>query len=96
MRMSVYSVAEGIMLDCRDPHMRVVWSSVVWGSLPLEGGMEVRHSSELKQLERKKDKKRGDGRYEKPENGYRRLVNPVTTANAFASKRLLIRHLCDE
>ena len=35
-----YGVAGGIMVDCRDPHMRVGWPSMEGGSLPLEGGVE--------------------------------------------------------
>ncbi|KAI9724284.1 MAG: hypothetical protein M1828_003708 [Chrysothrix sp. TS-e1954] len=44
----VYGVAGGVMLDCRDPRMRVAWPSGDWGSLPLQGGIEVGHSAELK------------------------------------------------
>jgi acetyl-CoA carboxylase carboxyltransferase component len=72
----VYGVAGGIMLDCRDPRMRVAWPSGEWGSLPLDGGIEVGHAAELKASE---DPKK---RYEELEMEYRRLMNPVRTANA--------------
>jgi len=39
----VYGVAGGIMLDSREPWMRIAWPSGNWGSLPLDGGIEVGH-----------------------------------------------------
>ncbi|KAB8342981.1 hypothetical protein FH972_022575 [Carpinus fangiana] len=45
----VYGVAGGVMLDCREPRMRVAWPSGDWGSLPLDGGIEVGHSAELQE-----------------------------------------------
>ena len=35
------------MLDCRDPRMRIAWLSGEWGSLPLEGHIEVGYAAEL-------------------------------------------------
>jgi acetyl-CoA carboxylase carboxyltransferase component len=82
----VYGVAGGIMLDCRDPHMRVAWPSGEWGSLPLEGGIDVGHSAELKKLEA--EGKRQE-RYKELEDEYRRLMNPVRTANAFGVEEII-------
>ena len=79
----VYGVAGGIMLDYRNARMRVAWPSGTWGSLPLEGGIEVGHSFELKEIERKQGKETRDRRYKELEDEYRRLMNPVRTANHF-------------
>lgn len=49
----VYGVAGGVMLDCREPRMRVAWPSGDWGSLPLDGGIEVGHSADLKAAQTK-------------------------------------------
>jgi acetyl-CoA carboxylase carboxyltransferase component len=96
----VYGVAGGIMLDCRDPRMRVAWPSGVWGSLPLEGGIEVGHSFELKEIERKEGKEARDNRYAELENEYKRLMNPVRTANAFGIEEIIdpayTRRVCCE
>ena len=96
----VYGVAGGIMLDCRDPRMRVAWPSGVWGSLPLEGGIEVGHSFELKEIEKEKGKEARDERYTELENEYRRLMNPVRTANAFGIEEIIdpayTRQVCCE
>jgi acetyl-CoA carboxylase carboxyltransferase component len=96
----VYGVAGGIMLDCRDPRMRVAWPSGMWGSLPLEGGIEVGHSFELKEIERKEGKDRREERYKELENEYRRLMNPVRTANNFGIEEIidpaLTRRVCVE
>ncbi|KAF2825256.1 ClpP/crotonase [Ophiobolus disseminans] len=85
----VYGVAGGIMLDCRDPRMRVAWPSGVWGSLPLEGGIEVGHSFELKEIERKEGRAKRDERYAELENEYKRLMNPVRTANHFGIEEII-------
>ncbi|KAI8931668.1 hypothetical protein NX059_011315 [Plenodomus lindquistii] len=85
----VYGVAGGIMLDCRDPRMRVAWPSGIWGSLPLEGGIEVGHSFELKEIERKEGRAKRDERYAELDNEYRRLMNPVRTANAFGVEEII-------
>jgi len=81
----VYGVAGGIMLDCRDPRMRVAWPSGEWGSLPLDGGIEVGHAAELKALEPEKRKER----YKELEEEYTRLMNPVRTANAFGVEEII-------
>ncbi|OAK96730.1 ClpP/crotonase [Phaeosphaeriaceae sp. SRC1lsM3a] len=96
----VYGVAGGVMLDCRDPRMRVAWPSGVWGSLPLEGGIEVGHSFELKEIERTEGKAKRDERYSELENEYKRLMNPVRTANHFGVEEIIdpayTRQVCCE
>ncbi|OSS47229.1 hypothetical protein B5807_09863 [Epicoccum nigrum] len=96
----VYGVAGGVMLDCRDPRMRVAWPSGVWGSLPLEGGIEVGHSYELKEIERTQGKDKRDERYKELEDKYNRLMNPVRTANAFGVEEIIdpacTRRVCCE
>ncbi|TVY78205.1 Propionyl-CoA carboxylase carboxyltransferase subunit, partial [Lachnellula suecica] len=79
----VYGVAGGIMLDCRDPRMRVAWPSGEWASLPLDGGIEVGHAAELKASENPKE------RYKELEDEYTRLMNPVRTANAFGVEEII-------
>jgi acetyl-CoA carboxylase carboxyltransferase component len=81
----VYGVAGAIMLDCRDPRMRVAWPSGEWGSLPLDGGIEVGHAAELKALEPGKREER----YKELEEEYTRLMNPVRTANAFGVEEII-------
>lgn len=85
----VYGVAGGVMLDCRDPRMRVAWPSGVWGSLPLEGGIEVGHSGELREVEREGGKEAREERYKELEGEYRRLMNPVRTANHFGIEEII-------
>lgn len=96
----VYGVAGGIMLDCRDPRMRVAWPSGIWGSLPLEGGIEVGHSHELKEMEKMKGKEGRDAKYKELEDEYRRLMNPVRTANHFGIEEIIdpafTRRVCCE
>jgi acetyl-CoA carboxylase carboxyltransferase component len=96
----VYGVAGGIMLDCRDPRMRVAWPSGLWGSLPLEGGIEVGHSFELKEIERKDGREKRDARYAELETEYKRLMNPVRTANHFGIEEIIdpvyTRRVCCE
>ncbi|KAL2059898.1 hypothetical protein VTL71DRAFT_10053 [Oculimacula yallundae] len=82
----VYGVAGGVMLDCRDPRMRIAWPSGEWGSLPLEGGIEVGHAAELKAI---KDKDQRQARYKELEEEYTRLMNPVRTANAFGVEEIV-------
>ncbi|KOC14838.1 putative methylmalonyl-CoA decarboxylase, alpha subunit [Aspergillus flavus AF70] len=81
-----YGVAGGIMLGARDPVMQVAWPSGQWGSLPLEGGIEVAHRHELREAEK-------EGRkaelYQELEEEYRRLMNPVRTANAFGVEEII-------
>lgn len=96
----VYGVAGGIMLDCRDPRTRVAWPSGLWGSLPLEGGIEVGHSFELKEIERREGRGKRDERYKELEDEYKRLMNPVRTANAFGIEEIIdpayTRRVCCE
>ncbi|KAL4967562.1 acyl-CoA carboxylase subunit beta [Aspergillus stella-maris] len=83
-----YGVAGGIMLGARDPHVQIAWPSGQWGSLPLEGGIEVGHRHELRQAD---EMGLGEGkeRYEELEEEYRRLMNPVRTANAFGVEEIV-------
>ncbi|KAF2152659.1 ClpP/crotonase [Myriangium duriaei CBS 260.36] len=85
----VYGVAGGVMLDCRDPRMRVAWPSGEWGSLPLEGGIEASHAAELKGVEKKEGREARDRRYKELDEEYRRLMNPVRTANAFGIEEII-------
>ncbi|KAH8805878.1 carboxyl transferase [Xylogone sp. PMI_703] len=82
----VYGVAGGVMLDCRDPRMRVAWPSGEWGSLPLDGGIDVGHSAELKAAAAQG---RREERYKELEQEYTRLMNPVRTANAFGIEEII-------
>ena len=84
-----YGVAGGIMVDCREPRMRVGWPSGEWGSLPLEGGIEVGHSAELRQIEKEKGPEARKARLEELEVMYKRLMNPVRTANHFSIEELI-------
>lgn len=96
----VYGVAGGVMLDCREPRMRVAWPSGVWGSLPLEGGIEVGHAFELREIERNQGKEAREQRYRELEDEYQRLMNPVRTANAFGIEEIIdpadTRRVCVE
>ncbi|KXJ95613.1 carboxyl transferase domain-domain-containing protein [Microdochium bolleyi] len=85
----VYGVAGGIMVDSRDPHARVAWPSGEWGSLPLDGGIEVGHSHELKQIAKEHGEEAMRRRYKELEDEYRRLQNPVRTANAFGIEEVI-------
>jgi len=82
----VFGVAGGIMVACRDPMMRVAWPSGEWGSLPLDGGIEVGHRWELKQAEAEGKKKE---LYTQLDDEYRRLMNPIRTANAFGVEEII-------
>ncbi|OQU96213.1 Carboxyl transferase domain-containing protein [Cladophialophora immunda] len=82
----VYGVAGGIMVACRDPMASVAWPSGEWGSLPLDGGIEVGHRWELKQAEEAGKKKE---LYTQLEDDYRRLMNPIRTANAFGVQEII-------
>ncbi|KAE8161374.1 alpha subunit of putative methylmalonyl-CoA decarboxylase [Aspergillus tamarii] len=81
-----YGVAGGIMLGARDPVMQVAWPSGQWGSLPLEGGIEVAHRHELREAEKEGGKAE---LYQELEEEYRRLMNPVRTANAFGVEEII-------
>lgn len=85
----VYGVAGGVMLDCRDPRMRIAWPSGDWGSLPLAGGIEVGHSAELKRAAQEGGPERAKEVYDGLERNYTRLMNPVRTANAFGVEEIV-------
>ena len=85
----VYGVAGGVMIDSRDPMMRVAWPSGNWGSLPLDGGIEVGHRFELKQIREKEGEEALKARYKELEDGYLRFMNPVRTANAFGIEEII-------
>lgn len=82
----VYGVAGGIMLSSRDPIMQVAWPSGQWGSLPLDGGIEVGHRHELGEAAKAGRK---EERYRELEEEYLRLMNPVRTANAFGVQEMI-------
>ncbi|KAH8703161.1 carboxyl transferase [Talaromyces proteolyticus] len=82
----VFGVAGGVMLGARDPPMQVAWPSGQWGSLPLEGGIEVGHRHELREAEKVGRK---EEMYRALDTEYRRLMNPVRTANAFGVEEII-------
>ncbi|OGE56892.1 hypothetical protein PENARI_c002G00596 [Penicillium arizonense] len=82
----VFGVAGGVMLGCRDPVMQVAWPSGQWGSLPLDGGIEVGHRHELREAEKIGKK---EELYQELEEEYLRLMNPVRTANAFGIEEII-------
>ena len=79
----VYGVAGALMVDSRDPSLRVAWPAGEWGSIPLEGGIDVGHRQELDAIEKEKGREARVHRYRELEQEYRRLLNPVRTAGAF-------------
>ena len=84
-----YGVAGSLMLDARDPHMRVGWPSGEWGSLPLDGGIDVGHSAELRKIEKEQGVDARKARYKVLDEEYRRLMNPVRTANHFNIEEII-------
>jgi acetyl-CoA carboxylase carboxyltransferase component len=84
-----FGVAGGIMLGSRDPRFAVAWPSGEWGSLPLAGGIDVGHSYELSQIEKKHGLEARKKRYAELEEEYRRFMNPVRTANAFGVEEIV-------
>lgn len=84
-----YGVAGGVMVDCREPHARVAWPSGEWGSLPLDGGIDVGHSHELREIEKEKGVEARKERYLELQAMYRRLMNPVRTANHFSIEEII-------
>lgn len=82
----VFGVAGGVMVGSRDPIMQVAWPSGQWGSLPLDGGIEVGHSHELREAEKVGKKAE---RYKELEEEYLRFMNPVRTANAFGVEEII-------
>lgn len=77
------------MLDSRQPWMRIAWPSGNWGSLPLDGGIEVGHRHELKQLADAKGPDAVKARYKELEDEYIRLMNPVRTAQVFGVEEIV-------
>jgi acetyl-CoA carboxylase carboxyltransferase component len=84
-----YGVAGSLMLDARDPHMRVGWPSGEWGSPPLDGGIDVGHSAELRKIEKEQGIDARKARYKELDEEYRRLMNPVRTANHFNIEEII-------
>ncbi|EGP86863.1 unnamed protein product [Zymoseptoria tritici ST99CH_1A5] len=84
-----FGVAGGVMVDCRTPRTRIAWPSGEWGSLPLDGGIEVAHSHELRQIEKEKGVEAKNERYKELQTMYRRLMNPVRTANHFSVEDII-------
>lgn len=84
-----YGVAGSLMLEARDPHMRVGWPSGEWGSLPLDGGIDVGHSAELKKIEKEHGLEARKARYKELDEEYRRLMNPLRTANHFSIEEII-------
>ncbi|KAM0717933.1 hypothetical protein Q7P37_006265 [Cladosporium fusiforme] len=84
-----YGVAGSLMLDARDPHMRVGWPSGEWGSLPLDGGVEVGHSAELRKIESEQGEEARKERYKELYQEYQRLMNPVRSANVFSIEEIV-------
>ncbi|KAF3402168.1 Propionyl-CoA carboxylase beta chain [Talaromyces pinophilus] len=82
----VFGVAGGIMIGARDPPMQVAWPSGQWGSLPLDGGIEVGHRHELREADKAGNKAEV---YQALEEEYKRLMNPVRTANAFGVEEII-------
>lgn len=76
------------MLGSRDPVMQVAWPSGQWGSLPLDGGIEVAHRRELREAEKQGNNNKTE-RYRELEEEYMRLMNPVRTANAFGVEEII-------
>ncbi|KAI9688116.1 MAG: hypothetical protein M1822_001622 [Bathelium mastoideum] len=84
----IYGVAGGVMVDCRDPMPRVAWPSGNWGSLPLDGGIEVGHRHELREAE-KVEVGGAKEMYRALEDEYLRLMNPVRTAVKFGVEEII-------
>ena len=84
-----YGVAGSVMADCRNPRMRVGWPSGEWGSLPLDGGIEVGHSAELRKIEKEQGAEAKQARMAELDAMYRRLMNPIRTANHFNIEEII-------
>ena len=80
-----YGVAGGIMCDSRAVRRRAAWPSAEWGSLPLEGGVEVAHKAELEAA--------GDGKaaaLQRLFDEYEALKNPIRSANQFGVEEIIV------
>lgn len=84
-----FGVAGGVMIGARDPGFKVAWPSGDWGSLPLEGGIAVGHSGELLKLGKEQGFDAAKDRYVELETEYKRLMNPVRTANNFGIEEII-------
>ncbi|KAF2097669.1 propionyl-CoA carboxylase [Rhizodiscina lignyota] len=84
-----YGVAGGVMARCRNPPMNVAWPSGNWGSLPLNGGIDVGHRFELSEIERTEGVEARKEKYRELDEEYRRLMNPVRTANSFGVEEII-------
>jgi acetyl-CoA carboxylase carboxyltransferase component len=84
-----FGVAGGVMIGAREPGFRVAWPSGEWGSLPLEGGIQVGHSYELSQIGKEQGVEKAKERYQELESEYKRLMNPVRTANNFGVEEII-------
>ena len=84
-----YGVAGAVMMDARDPVQRIAWPSANWGSLPLDGGIEVGHRHELNEIRNAEGEDGWKRRYKELEDNYIRLMNPVRTANAFGVEEIV-------
>lgn len=84
-----YGVAGGVMACPRDPRMNVAWPSGEWGSLPLNGGIDVGHRFELNEIERTEGLEARKEKYRELDEEYRRLMNPVRTANNFGVEEII-------
>lgn len=77
------------MIDSRSPRSVVAWPSGEWGSLPLEGGIQVAHRAELAAIAKKEGEEAMKTRYTELDTEYRRLMNPVRAANAFGVEQII-------
>lgn len=79
-----YGIGGAILVDCREPNCRVAWPSGEWGSIPLDGGIEVNHRADLRNAGDKRDEL-----YARLEAQYLNLLNPVRTANKFGVEEII-------
>ena len=77
------------MIGAREPGFKVAWPSGEWGSLPLEGGIQVGHSYELLQIGKEQGIEKAQERHRELELEYKRLMNPVRTANHFGVEEII-------
>ncbi|KAH0191281.1 propionyl-CoA carboxylase, partial [Aureobasidium melanogenum] len=84
-----YGIAGGVMIDSRSPRAVVAWPSGEWGSLPLEGGIQVAHRAELAAIAKKEGEEAMKKKYAELDTEYRRLMNPVRAANAFGVEQII-------